>query len=683
MKQPIMKIKTITRTFLLALTAHLAFACGFVTPAQAGTVLNGSSPRPFYVIGHNPNTLVEAEWALLAGANALEPDVQFYDCLGYSELVVYHDDPCPLGPTHTVLTLDAYLEGIHDLAIQYTNLALIVLDVKTPAASAAHGTQILNSIRNHLNYGPVNLNVLINVGTRSDGALFNDILDDLKPREGVVIDAEDDVSDVVQFFFDKGYSGNIGYGDGTAAQGPNLPRALDKAAWMRASVGYPKMVSYVYAIGTESSMHSFIDGGADGIIPDMFPPPPVLIPAWITMLADVVKNDHPEVRMATREDNPFQPALESYGLEIVTSNVKYAGTDAALTFTLTGCRGSATITVKTGEIHFGYESGRMEENSTNWVTIPSADLGSLTSITIHNDGGVQDDWHLQEVRVSSKRWLGANWYRGRQYTATLNDWIGVNTTTNLPLVANFAEPLPTIQCPAPMTAPNDPNQCGAVVTFSPAVDGPCDDVVAVCTPASGTLFPVGQTLVTCHAKSAAGPQSAPCTFTVTVQDTQLPIITCPAPLVVNATSPAGVVVSFAPTATDNCPGTTVNCVPASGSVLAIGDTTVTCTATDASGNPASCSFNVHVKGAAEQTADLLTAVNNLNLAKAGVKNALLFQLNATLTSLQSSNLVAACGSLESFIGLVDAQRNKTISSSDADLLITAASQIRAVIGCTP
>ena len=67
----------------------------------------------------------------------------------------------------------------------------------------------------------------------------------------------------------------------------------------------------------------------------------------------------------------------------------------------------------------------------------------------------------------------------------------------------------------------------------------------------------------------------------------------------------------------------------------------------------------------------------------GVKSALLFQLNATLASLQSNNLAAACGSLKSFIDLIEAQRNKTISSSDADLLIAAAIQIRAVIGCTP
>ena len=141
--------------------------------------------------------------------------------------------------------------------------------------------------------------------------------------------------------------------------------------------------------------------------------------------------------------------------------------------------------------------------------------------------------------------------------------------------------------------------------------------------------------------------------------------------------------SFAPTVSDNCPGTVVTCIPASGSVFAVGDTTVNCTATDAANNQSSCSFNVHVKGAAEQTADLVTAVNNLNISKAGVKNALLFQLNSTLASLQLNNYVAACGSLQSFIDVVNAQRNKTISSSDADFLIAAANQIRAVIGCTP
>jgi hypothetical protein len=59
-------------------------------------------------------------------------------------------------------------------------------------------------------------------------------------------------------------------------------------------------------------------------------------------------------------------------------------------------------------------------------------------------------------------------------------------------------------------------------------------------------------------------------------------------------SNSGVVTYVTPTATDNCPGVTVACVPASGSVFPLGTTTVTCTATDASGNTATCSFSVRV-----------------------------------------------------------------------------------------
>ena len=47
----------------------------------------------------------------------------------------------------------------------------------------------------------------------------------------------------------------------------------------------------------------------------------------------------------------------------------------------------------------------------------------------------------------------------------------------------------------------------------------------------------------------------------------------------------------------------------SGSIFPIRTTTVNCTATDSSGNESHASFNVHVKGAAEQLADLRQAVS--------------------------------------------------------------------------
>ena len=279
--------------------------------------------------------------------------------------------------------------------------------------------------------------------------------------------------------------------------------------------------------------------------------------------------------------------------------------------------------------------------------------------------------------MSSARYVGGN-----HYTTSLGALIANGATTNLTLSPVLPLPAPTIKCLTAQIVPNDLNQCGAIVKFAPEVSGLCDNITAVCAPPSGALFPVGTTPVTCYATNSSGASSAPCTFTVTVQDLQPPLIACPAQQIVNATGPAGAVVSFAVGASDNC-GVTVVSSPASGSLFAIGDTTVQSTATDPSANHAECAFNVHVKGAAEQTADLVAAVNNLNLSKAGVKNALLFQLNAVLTSLQANNTVAACGSLKSFIDLVNGQRNKSISAADADYLIAAAKQIRAVIGCTP
>jgi subtilisin-like proprotein convertase family protein len=149
----------------------------------------------------------------------------------------------------------------------------------------------------------------------------------------------------------------------------------------------------------------------------------------------------------------------------------------------------------------------------------------------------------------------------------------------------------SITCPANITKSNDPNQCGAVVTYpAPTPNGTCGTIN--CSPASGSFFAVGTTTVTCT--SSAGPT---CTFTVTVNDTQPPTITCPANVTAvtdqNCAAAACQTVTFpAPVASDNCPGVTVVCNPPAGSCFPIGVTTVTCTATDASGNTATCSFTI-------------------------------------------------------------------------------------------
>jgi subtilisin-like proprotein convertase family protein len=182
-------------------------------------------------------------------------------------------------------------------------------------------------------------------------------------------------------------------------------------------------------------------------------------------------------------------------------------------------------------------------------------------------------------------------------TTTVNCTASAGPTCAFTVTVNDTQP-PTITCPPNQVRSNDPNQCGAVVNYPPpTASDNCPNVgTPMCSPASGSFFPVGTTTVTCTVSDASG-NTAMCTFTVTVNDTQPPTITCPANVV--AVTPvagaSGVVVCFPPpTASDNCPGVTTMCVPPSGSTFAIGCTTVTCTATDASGNTKTCPFTVCV-----------------------------------------------------------------------------------------
>ena len=150
----------------------------------------------------------------------------------------------------------------------------------------------------------------------------------------------------------------------------------------------------------------------------------------------------------------------------------------------------------------------------------------------------------------------------------------------------------TLVCPANITVPNAPNQCGAVVNYTaPTATGNCGTLIG--SPASGSFFPIGTTTV--NFTSTGG---GTCSFTVTVQDTQAPAVTCPANITVpNAPNQCGAVVTFTPTASDNCPGVTVSANPVSGSFFSVGTTTVTVTASDTSPNSpnSTCTFTVTVQ----------------------------------------------------------------------------------------
>ncbi len=161
---------------------------------------------------------------------------------------------------------------------------------------------------------------------------------------------------------------------------------------------------------------------------------------------------------------------------------------------------------------------------------------------------------------------------------------------------------PEINCPLEITVNNDPGLCGAVVSFEAPVG--MDNLTGVTTQrieglASGELFPVGITTQTYVATDAEG-NSASCSFTVTVLDAEIPIVACPEDISMTVASgiTSGVVDFVGPSISDNCPGSVLTQTAGlpSGSDFPVGVTVNIFQVTDASGNTATCSFEVTIDG---------------------------------------------------------------------------------------
>jgi hypothetical protein len=169
-------------------------------------------------------------------------------------------------------------------------------------------------------------------------------------------------------------------------------------------------------------------------------------------------------------------------------------------------------------------------------------------------------------------------------------------------------------------------------------------------------------------------------FTVTVRapDVTPPTLTV-ADVVVDATGPSGAVATYEVGAADDTDASpTVTCAPPSGSLFPIGDTGVTCTATDASGNVASASFTVHVKGAAEQVDGLIAVLDGYAIAgKHGVS--LHQKLVAARDLILRGKRWRAGEQLDSFAKEVRNQTGKTIGAEQAAELTARAARVQAVL----
>ena len=170
-----------------------------------------------------------------------------------------------------------------------------------------------------------------------------------------------------------------------------------------------------------------------------------------------------------------------------------------------------------------------------------------------------------------------------------------NNVAAVPITVNVPDTTPPVVTPsadvtAEATGPTTP------VSLGPATA--TDDVDGQLTPSADNTspFPLGVTVVTWSATDSAG-NTGTATQNVTVSDTTAPSLTQPGDITDEATSASGAVVNFGlPGATDLVdPSPNVTASPASGSTFALGGTTVTVTATDATSNSSQATFTVTVE----------------------------------------------------------------------------------------
>lgn len=187
-------------------------------------------------------------------------------------------------------------------------------------------------------------------------------------------------------------------------------------------------------------------------------------------------------------------------------------------------------------------------------------------------------------------------------TLRATDGAGMTRTCTFRVVVLDAQAPVFTLCPSGQTVFTTSNSCAsAAVTYATptATDNctPAPTVVLIGGPASGSVFPAGATPVTWRATDGAG-RTALCTFSITVTDNTLPLISCGAPVVVSGSgSPCGASVFYpTPTATDNCGIASVflQSGVVSGSNFPAGTTLSVWRATDVNGLTATCAVQVTV-----------------------------------------------------------------------------------------
>ena len=262
------------------------------------------------------------------------------------------------------------------------------------------------------------------------------------------------------------------------------------------------------------------------------------------------------------------------------------------------------------------------------ATVVATDGGNIATVTAWNYASGRVAHLAPNYLVSASAYGHQSQYNGAKPDAQrmlINAiaWAGNGQAASEP--ADTTAPVITVPDAIAIEATS---AAGATVTYSAtALDDEDGAVSVTLSPASGSVFEIGTHSVTATATDAAG-NTATATFSVTVQDTTAPTFAAPASLSLEATSASGAAAIFSASANDTVSGSLpVTFSPSSGSIFALGTTTVTATATDTAGNSSTQTFTVTVS---DTTAPSIGGLANIVREATGPAGAIaVFGGNAT------------------------------------------------------
>ena len=231
-------------------------------------------------------------------------------------------------------------------------------------------------------------------------------------------------------------------------------------------------------------------------------------------------------------------------------------------------------------------------------------LPDLTSLTVFSDNCTPTgDLKITQVPPS-----GTTITNDTTVAVVALDSVGLVSDTCFFLVELVDSVPPTIACPADIAIDASLDSCGTTVFWPVAtVDDNCGIGTVICNPASGSFFPVGDSIVTCIVTDMNN-NADTCMFTVTVNDVHPPFLECPSDTTIFITANVTNAIIFnigLDSLSDNCMVDTFfhsfsgammggGDGDASGTSFVPGETTVTYTAVDDAGNTESCSFVVNI-----------------------------------------------------------------------------------------